>query len=315
MMNGKMTAGAGCRKASREIKEFVSGPIPGEGHATDKDTRWPKISVITPSYNQAKFLERTILSVLNQGYPNLEYIIIDGGSTDGSVDIIRKYERYLAYWASEPDKGQSDAINKGFRRSAGDIVAWQNSDDIYLPGAFFRVCEEFKKYPASDVVFGNMYLVDDEETVLKDMCFVPFHLDHLIYYDWNLSSQATFWRRGLFDRVGYLKDHKVLFDFDWFIRLGRATKNFRFIRRFLGSYRIHPGSKYSLIGEDVRWPLFIEIMGENGVTVDKDVSWKEQYRFKKIKSFVRKCLWNISQGDIGYLFRSVLGRVKMLKKG
>ncbi|MCL0037598.1 glycosyltransferase [Thermodesulfovibrionales bacterium] len=102
---------------SKEIKDFVSKPLFNEEVVLNKDTSWPKVSIVTLSYNQAEFLERTIFSVLNQNYPNLEYIIIDGGSTDGSVEIIKKYEKYLAYWVSEKDKGQSDAINKGFQKS------------------------------------------------------------------------------------------------------------------------------------------------------------------------------------------------------
>ena len=117
---------------TRELVDFVRElrpPAPIAGGLL------PKLSIVTPSYNQARFLERTILSVLNQGYPRLEYIIIDGGSTDGSVDIIRKYERYLTHWESQPDRGQSHAINKGFERATGEYVGWQNSDDLYFPGA------------------------------------------------------------------------------------------------------------------------------------------------------------------------------------
>ena len=110
---------------SEEIKEFVSKPMFDKKVILNKDPYWPKISIVTPSYNQAEFLERTILSVLNQNYPNLEYIIIDGGSTDGSVEIIKNYEKYLAFWVSEPDNGQADAINKGFIKSTGEIVGWQ----------------------------------------------------------------------------------------------------------------------------------------------------------------------------------------------
>ncbi len=132
---------------SQEIKEFVSKPMFDEKVILNKDPSWPKISIVTPSYNQAEFLERTILSVLNQNYPNLEYIIIDGGSTDGSVEIIKKYEKFLAYWVSEKDKGQADAINKGFKRATGDIVAWQNSDDTYSPDALQSVAGFFRQNP------------------------------------------------------------------------------------------------------------------------------------------------------------------------
>lgn len=295
---------------SQKIKEFVSKPLFNERIILGKDTNYPKVSIITPSYNQAEFLERTILSVLNQNYPNLEYIIIDGGSTDRSVDIIKKYEKYLTYWISEPDKGQADAINKGFRKAAGDIVAWQNSDDIYLPGAFFRVVEKVKEYPGSDVVFGNMYLIDENDNIMRDMRFVPFNLDHLIYYDWNLSSQAVFWRRKLFNRVGYLKHHKVSFDLDWFIRFGKATKKFKFVRSFFGGYRIYLKSKLSLIKDDVRYPIFIEIMRENGIEIDESKNWTQQYKFRKLKAFLRKFFWYIAQGDVDYILKGAVRRLK-----
>lgn len=294
---------------SEEIKEFVSKPLFDKKFLLNKDSSWPKISIVTPSYNQAEFLERTILSVLNQNYPNLEYIIIDGGSTDGSVEIIKKYEKYLTYWVSEKDNGQANGINKGFRKVTGDIVAWQNSDDIYFPGAFLKIAEESQKHPTLEVVFGNTYLIDENDDFLKDMRFVPFSLEHLIYYDWNLSSQAVFWKRELFNRVGFLRNYEVSFDWDWFIRLGKATKNFRHIREFLGAYRIHPESKFSLIKQDARKSLLIKILIENGINLDENRNWGQQYKFKKFKVFWRKFFWYCLQGDVDYIVNGLIRRL------
>jgi glycosyltransferase involved in cell wall biosynthesis len=118
----------------------------------------PKLSIVTPSFNQAQYLEETILSVLNQKYVSLEFIIIDGGSTDGSVDVIRKYENRLSYWVSEKDNGQAHALNKGLERATGDIVAYLNSDDLYLPGAFESVINYFREHPQCEWVCGDTFM-------------------------------------------------------------------------------------------------------------------------------------------------------------
>ena len=135
-------------------------PVVGE------EGSWPKISIVTPSYNQAAFLEKTIRSVLLQGYPNLEYIIIDGGSTDGSIDIIKRYERWISFWASEPDRGQSHAINKGFIKATGDLLGWLNSDDFYLPGALFRIAEAYLEKRSVGAVYGQGHLIDEQDEVV-----------------------------------------------------------------------------------------------------------------------------------------------------
>lgn len=153
----------------QEIKEFVTKPLFDEKIILNKAPSWPKISIVTPSYNQAEFLERTILSVLNQNYPNLEYIIIDGGSTDGSVEIIKKFEKYLAYWVSEKDNGQTNAINKGFKISSGEILAWLNADDTYLRHTISRVVNYFQKYPQIDLIYGNAHLINKNGQLIGDL--------------------------------------------------------------------------------------------------------------------------------------------------
>lgn len=189
---------------------------------------YPKISIITPSYNQGRFLEKTILSVLEQGYPNLEYIIIDGGSSDGSVEIIKKYADRLAYWVSEPDHGQSHAINKGFTRATGEIFGWLNSDDWYHPGALLAVAEAFAANPEAGAVVGGGEMVDEtcNQLLYKSPNAVDFHfLCHwLDDFFWQPSCLFT---RVAWERCGPL-DESIHFAMDldlWF----RIANNFVFV--------------------------------------------------------------------------------------
>ena len=172
----------------------------------------PLVSIITPSYNQAAYLEQTLLSVLNQDYPAIEYIVIDGASTDGSADIIRRYADRLSYWVSEPDRGQSHAINKGFARARGEIVAWMNSDDLYTPGAVAEAVALLTSRPDVGMVYGNCLRIDADSAITSWHQSRQHDLIDLLSFS-ILSQPAVFLRRELVERVGGLDESlHMLFD-------------------------------------------------------------------------------------------------------
>lgn len=204
----------------------------------------PRVSIITPSYNQAQYLEETIRSVLDQEYPNLEYLILDGGSTDGSVDIIRKYEHRLAYWVSQPDNGQADAINRGFEGATGQILAWLNSDDTYEPGALQAVVDTFLAHSEARLVYGEGWYIDPTGERIRPCKFVrnSFAANYICNKD-PILQQAAFWTRDLWEEVGPLSlSLNWVFDWDWFIRAHQRTP-FHYLPRFLGNYRVHAQAK------------------------------------------------------------------------
>ena len=209
----------------------------------------PKISIITPSYNQGQFLEETIRSVLDQGYPNLEYIVMDGGSTDNSVKIIKKYQNRLTYWVSEPDKGQSDAINKGFRMATGDIVTWLNSDDYYLPGTLQTVATFFMEHPDVECVYGDQHIVDKNSNLLYVGKAIPYNYRTMLFGGARVPQPSSFYRRSVVDRVGYL-DTTLHYNMDveYFIRFGKYGIHFAHIPHPLTCFRAHIDSK----AQDVR---------------------------------------------------------------
>ncbi len=203
----------------------------------------PRISVITPSLNQGAYIEAAIRSVLSQGYDNLEYIILDGGSTDGSVEIIHRYESQLAHWASEPDDGPAAAINSGFARATGDILAWINADDAYLPGALHRAAAALAQRPDVALVYGEGWYIDETGARIEPCRFVrrQFKRRYLVNKD-PILQPAAFWRRSLWETTGPLNTslHWV-FDWEWFIR-AHANGRFLYLPSDLAYYRVQPAA-------------------------------------------------------------------------
>jgi glycosyltransferase involved in cell wall biosynthesis len=211
------------------------------------NTQLPRISIITPSFNQAKYLERTIQSVVGQGYPNLEYIIIDGGSTDQSVEIISNHKNEISYWVSEPDNGQGHALNKGFRRASGDIVGWLNSDDLYLPGSLEFVGRFFQSNPQCDVLYGSIDVIDASDKKINSYWATTAQPAYTLWVAHDVHQQALFWRRSSAKKLGWLDENlRFAMDTDWVIRLLTQLKVVN-TSRFLGTFRHHPETKTSTI--------------------------------------------------------------------
>jgi glycosyltransferase involved in cell wall biosynthesis len=210
----------------------------------------PRITVVTPSYNQGQFLEQTISSVLGQQYPNLEYIIMDGGSTDESVEIIKRYEKHLAYWTSGPDGGQSAAINKGFGRATGDILCWLNSDDMYLPGALAYVAPKLD-VRRPELLFGNCLRFSEDEPAESYGSHVrrEHGRRNLILADYIIQP-SSFWTREAWLKTGPLDESLVFgFDWDWFARAVKAGIVFKPDDKYLSLYRVHSEHKTGTGGE------------------------------------------------------------------
>jgi glycosyltransferase involved in cell wall biosynthesis len=210
-------------------------------------SEWPRLSIVTPSYKQGQFLEATIRSVLLQGYPNLEYIIIDGGSNDESVDIIRKYEKFLSYWVSEPDGGQTDAVNRGIIQSNGSILGWINSDDIYTQGTFTEIINAFTENPDSSVVHGNRILIDECDRVFGCSPLPEFKPPITPFV---VTTETTFWRKDVMDKVGLLNtDFRFAMDLEFISRIYCHNPNFVKLDSYLGYFRCHSQAKSSNISQ------------------------------------------------------------------
>jgi len=201
-----------------------------------------KISIVTPSFNQGRFLEETIRSVLDQNYPNLEYIVIDGGSTDETIDVIRKYEDRISYWVSEKDRGQVHALNKGIEKTTGDIFGFINSDDLYLPGTFKTVSEYFERHSQSEWVCGDTIMFGEGLPDEHIETVVPKSAAHCLSWAYTAAQPGHFWKRELI-AGGFDEAWPYDFDHDLYVRLLLAGHRCEYIPQAFAKYRLHEASK------------------------------------------------------------------------
>lgn len=203
----------------------------------------PLVSIVTPSYNQAAYLEAAVRSVLEQDYPRLEYLVADGGSTDASPEIIRRHADRLAWWVSEKDQGQADGANKGFRRAQGEIIGWLNSDDLYRPGAIAGAVAAFQAHPEAGLVFSDVDSIDGAGELINVMRFSPRTLEDLMAFK-IISQPGVFMRRSLLERVGYLdQSYHLLLDHQLWLRMVRHAPPVYVPGARWAAARFHAGAK------------------------------------------------------------------------
>lgn len=206
---------------------------------------WPKISIVTPVFNARPFIEAAIKSVQNQNYPNLEYIIIDGGSTDGTVGIIKKYAKYLTYWVSEADKGQTEALNKGFKRATGVLYGWLNADEEYLPGVLKCVAKIYMASKDLELIYGNRYWEDSTVCpTQKTLQTIPHNIkpfSYIFYTGRTLFTDATFWTKKIHDQLIGLDERFLHYSMDteWFLRMTGVAKKWKHIEQPFSIFKLH----------------------------------------------------------------------------
>lgn len=222
----------------------------------------PLVSIITPSFNQAAYIQATIDSVLTQDYPALEYLILDGGSTDGTVEILQRVRDPRLKWASERDRGQSDAINKGLKQVTGEFIAYLNSDDLLLPGAVKATMDAFQQHPSSSLIFGDCIHIDRQGAQIgRELYSAPFDIEQVLRGRVFIPQQTMFWRRQVTDRIGLFDESlHYLMDVDYWLRAAAAGFELRYAPGVRAGYRLHDDSKTVSRVEDFwrDWDKMIE---------------------------------------------------------
>jgi glycosyltransferase involved in cell wall biosynthesis len=226
----------------------------------------PKISIVTPSFNQAIYLEKCIKSVLAQNYPNLEYIVMDGGSTDGSVEIIKRYEPYITYWQSQPDGGQAAAISEGFQKSTGILLSWINSDDFLCKGALQKIAEVYQENPLGGLFYGNSFWVDQRGDFRKSFLACPMTYKQWIHQYSTVFQGSVFFSNIAYRRVGGVNEKLIYaMEYELFFKIAKVFPTFH-IPYFIACFRDQPQSKgntISFIGKEEFSRILLNLEGIN----------------------------------------------------
>jgi glycosyltransferase involved in cell wall biosynthesis len=245
----------------------------------------PKITIIIPSYNQVSFLTRALDSLANQEYPNLEVIVVDGGSTDGTVDLLKVRTDIVNRWVSGPDKGQTNALNKGFAVATGEVFAWLNCDERYLPGALHLIGEAFEEDPKLDIVFGQRIVVDQEGREIERMKLPAIHPGkYALYASGLLFSDTTFWKADIHRRTGVLDEvncGRYAMDFDWFARLGLNVKKWERLDAYISEFTEYPGRVSKNVAEmsEIAYQIRKRVQQAAGISPLRVIFWSPLYFF------------------------------------
>jgi glycosyltransferase involved in cell wall biosynthesis len=255
----------------------------------------PLVTIVTPSYNQAAYLEETILSVLKQGYGYIQYIIMDGASSDGSVAIIKKYENRISRWISEKDLGQTDAINKGFALAEGEIICWLNSDDTLLPNAVSEAVQYLFKNPDVGLVYGDTNYIDENSSVIGKFPAAQTSLKKLKRGYVHIPQQASFFRKSLWDQVGPL-DPNFFFamDYDLWVRLASVSK-VTYLPNVWANFRLHADAK-TISADDRCWPEMLKVHFRDGGTWFSQIVIKHYMR-KLAAPLIRYKRWKLFETE------------------
>ena len=259
----------------------------------------PKISVVVPSFNQANYLELTLRCILDQNYPNLELVVIDGGSTDGSSEIIRKYEKHISFWCSEPDGGQTQGLVKGFSHATGEIQCFLNSDDLFEPGVLLEVGQYFVGHPDVDAVYGNTLWIDFEGKPIRPQKEIPFNRFVFLYTYNYIPGMSMFWRKAIFDRAGgFNPAFQLAFDADLWMRFSDNHGKIKHVTRQWSRMRFYPEQKSQRLREiTVREDMLVRSRYWRG-----QVMPSTYYLRRKIAMAIR-IAWKLLTGCYGWGYR------------